>query len=143
MAPLQIKPQGHLSILGSLSGIVTLLNPKPPFVYALPPTSCAVEEKIFCNILPSAAKHNIPAGHHQNFVPGFPHEAALLSKQRDDRRCQDPLDPVIPQLSDEITKIVCDSARKEWIDKMESDDIKSNLVAHWSLIKKLSGILAS
>lgn len=109
------------------------------FRVCTPPTSCAAGEKTFRNILLSASKHCIPAGRHQNFVPGLPREAVDLTKLRDDLHRHDPSDPEISRLNDNITSIVCESAKKEWIETVESGDLKSDPAAHWSLIKKLSG----
>ena len=43
-----------------------------------PPTSCAVGERKFREVLLTVSKHNIPAGYRKNFISGLPTEARDL-----------------------------------------------------------------
>jgi hypothetical protein len=48
------------------------------FANLVPPTSCAIGERKFREVLLTAAKHNIPQDHIPDYIPGVPREAVPL-----------------------------------------------------------------
>jgi hypothetical protein len=70
------------------------------------PTSCAKGERVFRDILKAASNHNIPSGFRKDFIPGLPADAKHLIQQRDELRSQDPCDPEITVLNDDIAEAI-------------------------------------
>jgi hypothetical protein len=90
------------------------------------PTSCASGEKISRKALLNAAKHWIPSGCRQDFVPGLPREAADKIQQRDKLRRADPYNPEITQLNREISTVILDNRRQIWCKSVESTKCKND-----------------
>jgi hypothetical protein len=100
-------------------------------------TSCDQGERIFRKILVDASNRFIPSGHVKNFTPGLPREALPLMKSRDALRSADPDDPEIARLNTEISNMINETSRKEWIEKVEKTN--PNSTNFWSLLRNLSG----
>ena len=77
-----------------------------------PPPTCAKGERILCDAIHTAAKHNIPAGYRKNFVPNLPPEAVPIRDQRDSLRASNPAHPDLPGLERQL-RDVCDKAAHE------------------------------
>jgi hypothetical protein len=103
------------------------------------PTSCGAGEKVFRNVLLTAAKHSISAGYRREYTPGISREAADLIAQRDNLRAADPADPGIELLIHDISCIVAENKRNIWRDKVKAAGSRPDPTKCWSLLRGLSG----
>jgi hypothetical protein len=87
----------------------------------------------------TAAKHNIPSGFRKNFIPNLPPDAIPLVNRRDVLRQQNPNNPEILTLNNNIQEAICVSSRQKWAEKLESSTFRDNPSKFWSLLKSLSG----
>ena len=109
------------------------------FAAAPPPASCSQGEATFRRILTTAAKLHIPCGHIKDHIPNLPDAARPLIREREALRRDRPRDPSIARLDHEINAIIATTARKTWIDKVESCSPHESPGAFWSLLRSLSG----
>ena len=103
------------------------------------PTSCDQGEKVFRQILLTAAKHNFPAGFWKTFTNGLPREAVPLARRRDAARLLDPTDPEVGRLNEEIAATVNAAAQATWSKTVESASSSSCATPFWHLLRRLSG----
>ena len=67
-----------------------------------------------------AKNKSIPAGRIPEIWPNFPTEAALLVKERNEIRKQDPSDAKVKELKYEINSILQEHCRKKWRNQIEN-----------------------
>ena len=109
------------------------------FSKLLPPTFCSNGEQKFQEIGNLASKHNIPAAYQKNYNPATPRETSLLIQQRDDIRKNDPQDPQIDQLNQQISATISSASKQAWLDKLDSANLQTNTNQFWSIHHSLSG----
>jgi hypothetical protein len=100
---------------------------------------CSAGEKRFRELLLSASKHHIPAGFQKDFKPGLYREAVDLIKERDRLREQDPQNPDLANLNQEIKNTIPSNSKKLWQESVSSSKPKANPDKFWRLMGILSG----
>ena len=109
------------------------------FSYEQPPTSAESGEKIFRRILQKASRRNIPQGKIANYIPGLsPHSISLI-QQRDQIRANNPNDPSITLLDEQIQRDCNKNNNERWREEVESCSIRWRPMKLWRLIQRLSG----
>jgi hypothetical protein len=103
------------------------------------PLSCGAGEKLFRNVLQTAAKHSIPAGYRRECTPGISREAAAFIMERDNLRAADLADPAIELLNHDISYIIAENKRNLWRDKVKEAESHPDPSKCWSLLRGLSG----
>ena len=104
-----------------------------------PPSSCMKGEKLLREAVLTAAKHHIPSGYRQVFIPAFPPQAARLSDERDRLRSSNPLDPEVARLNAEISGLVVEERRARYKEFIEKSSPSQNPGAHFAFMRKLTG----
>ena len=103
------------------------------------PSTCGKGEKLIRQAIQTASKHHIPAGYRKDFSPTKNREAESLEERYDDLRQQNPQDPSLEDLGQEIKRIRNESARDKWRTFIDSLDRRSNPKRFWNVLKGLSG----
>jgi hypothetical protein len=104
------------------------------FSHLLRPTACSTGEKVFWRVLLKASKCHIPAGNREDFMLGILRESIDLTKTRDRLQVNNPLDPEIPLLNQQIKDTVTNDQRRLWREKVESSKPRDNPDKHWRLL---------
>ena len=93
-------------------------------------------EKIFRKILNNASKRFIPKGRIPKIIHNIPSEAATMIKERDNLRVQNPADPRIKDMSEDIEKKINDHRKTKWNKHLEKCHRGSKNL--WSTIKSIN-----
>ena len=104
-----------------------------------PPTSCAIGEKIFRQILQKASRRNIPRGKIPNFTQGLTQHAREMISERDDLRVADPTDPRISQLESRIAREVERRKQEIWQETVESCSMSHCSSKYFKILRDLTG----
>ncbi len=103
-----------------------------------PPNNIHKAEQLFRRILTRAAKRTIPAGHIPNATGNVPPEAIRLINQRDQIRRNDPTNPQISDLNNQINNLINTRKKEKWAEFVDSFDYRRNVSTLWRTVKKLN-----
>ena len=109
------------------------------FARELPPIIFSAGEKLFRNILKTAAKHYIPAGYVNDCLETLPDEAKAFVRKRDRLRTLNPSYPHISQLNNQIADLIVTSNRDKLKTTVESCDLSHDTGLLWKLIGTMTG----
>ena len=109
------------------------------FSQVQPPTSVEGGEKVLRRILQKASKKHIPRGKTPNYTPGLSEISRELIQQRDTLRSNDPHDPQITVLDEQIQREINRKSQEEWRETVESCAINWRPWRLWKTIQRLSG----
>ena len=109
------------------------------FAAAVPTSNAAKDSKVFQKIINKISNKTIPTGYRPNHKPGLTPQIRSLTEQRDSIRREDPTDPTITALNQQITDQTRREATETWRAKVTTATPKSNLKKFWDLIRSLSG----
>ena len=102
------------------------------------PSNVHTGERSFRETINAAVARFIPAGRISVVRPHFPAEAARLADERDEIRTANPDDPRIAQLNCEISRLVNEDKRKNWLDHLSNCNLTSGVSKLWSTVRSLS-----
>ncbi|KAI5731922.1 hypothetical protein M8J77_018439 [Diaphorina citri] len=149
----------HLPIIVTLEQTATSQTPSPNNVYINfkkakwqefedyiedkiikqdPPRSAIQGEKTLRTIINKACKLFIPAGRIPMVVPNFPSEARRLADERDTLRKDNPSNPRIRDLNQQINKLVIENKRQKWSDYLKEASFKNCHKNLWTTLKSLT-----
>ncbi|KAF2355408.1 Endonuclease/exonuclease/phosphatase [Trinorchestia longiramus] len=80
------------------------------------PSSCTQGKAFIRHTLQTTANRFIPRGCRKDFIPNLPPSAIPLINQRDALRSNNPNDPSLPDLNNNITSAISTHSCKTWID---------------------------
>lgn len=106
------------------------------FTNATPSNNIYKDELFFRKTLQTAAKHSIPAGRIPKVYNSVPTEAANLIDQRNELRKNDPSNPNINVLNDNINKKINEHKKNRWAEHLKSCGRGSKKL--WTTIKNLN-----
>ena len=106
------------------------------FANATPTNNIYKDELFFRKTLQNAAKHSIPAGRIPKTYNSVPTEAANLIDERNELRKNDPTNPEINVLNNNINKKIDEHKKTKWTEHLKSCDRGSKKL--WKTIKNLN-----
>ena len=103
------------------------------------PTSCSAGKKVFWHILSDVGRHHIPCGYVGDYCSPLPDVVRPFITEREQRYTDDPLDPAIKLLDQDIQRHIHQEAQDQWRTLLESSHRATNPKRYRSLPHKLGG----